>query len=83
MRPAVRLLDTAVERMSLSARGYDRVRKVARTIADLAHADDDRGRSPRRGVAIPDALAHSSRDCHSSSQASAFARSVKISSLSA
>ena len=35
---AARLLDLAVGRMSLSARGYDRVRKVARTIADLAGA---------------------------------------------
>jgi magnesium chelatase family protein len=35
-----RLLDTAVTRMSLSARGYDRVRKVARTIADLAGEED-------------------------------------------
>ena len=34
--PGVRLLRTAAARMSLSARAYDRVRKVARTIADLA-----------------------------------------------
>jgi magnesium chelatase family protein len=29
-----------VQRLALSARGYDRVRKVARTVADLAGADD-------------------------------------------
>jgi magnesium chelatase family protein len=36
---AARLLDAAITRMALSARAYDRVRKVARTIADLAGAD--------------------------------------------
>jgi magnesium chelatase family protein len=33
------VLDSAVRRMALSARGYDRVRKVARTIADLDGAE--------------------------------------------
>jgi magnesium chelatase family protein len=32
----MRVLDAAVRRMALTARGFDRVRKVARTIADLA-----------------------------------------------
>ena len=34
-----RLLTAAMKQLSLSARGYDRVRKVARTITDLASAE--------------------------------------------
>jgi magnesium chelatase family protein len=37
--PARALLETALQRLSLSARAFHRVLKVARTIADLAHAD--------------------------------------------
>ncbi len=37
---ATRLLSSAVDRFQLSARGWDRVRRVARTVADLAGQDE-------------------------------------------
>jgi magnesium chelatase family protein len=37
---ATRVLRAAITKMAISARGYDRVRKVARTIADLAGEDE-------------------------------------------
>jgi magnesium chelatase family protein len=54
---SMRLLDAAIRRMSLSARGFDRVRKVARTIADLA--GDDRIRAEH----VAEALQFRPDDC--------------------
>jgi magnesium chelatase family protein len=45
-----RLLERAVEKMALSARALDRIRRVARTIADLA--DSEAVRAPHLGEAL-------------------------------
>ena len=50
---AARLLEQAMEKLRLSPRGYTRVLRVARTIADLAGAAVVQRRACRRGIGVP------------------------------
>ncbi len=47
------LLRTAMKQLSLSARGFHRILKVARTIADLEGTEHDQDAAPGRGHTVP------------------------------
>ena len=57
------LMAKALARLSLSARGYDRVLRVARTIADLEEADRVSAPTSRGGPAVSRAISGLSREC--------------------
>ena len=48
-----KLLKTAFDRLALTARSYDRILKVARTIADLDGSAEHRPEAYRRGHPVP------------------------------